>query len=68
MVSGLTIQKQWWKQQAVDRESQEHPKASELWLDLAESQGSTSARGSRGRWSHTASALLSGSSLRCYRG
>lgn len=62
MVSGLTTQKRWWEQRAVGRESQEHPKASELSLDLAEYQGSAGARGSRERHSHTVLALVSGSS------
>lgn len=37
------MQKEWWQQQA--EESQEHPKASERWLDVGERQGR--ARGSR---------------------
>ena len=47
VVSGLATQKQWWEQQATGRESQEHLKASEPWLDGAESWGSAGARGSR---------------------
>lgn len=37
-ISGLTTQQRWWEQQAVGRESPEHLKTSELWLDLAESR------------------------------
>lgn len=33
----------WWEQRVVGREIQECPKASELWLDLAEAQGSAGA-------------------------
>lgn len=37
------MQKEWWEQQAG--ESQEHPRASEPWLDVGKPQGR--ARGSR---------------------